>query len=70
VQFDPIKSTLKAPGSKRLKLEFDELLSNFAFKSKLRRYSLASPAAAAEAGKRLAAPLVVGRCRLTLSNSR
>jgi len=38
VQVDPIKPTLKAPGSKRLKPNCDELLSNFAFKFKVRRY--------------------------------
>jgi len=39
VQVDPIKTTLKAPGTKRLKLEFNELLSSFASKSNLRRYT-------------------------------
>jgi len=38
VQVDPIKSTLKAPRAKRLKLECDDLLSKFAFKFNLRRY--------------------------------
>jgi hypothetical protein len=38
VQVDPVKSTLKSPETKRLKLICDELLSSFAFKSKLRRY--------------------------------
>ena len=37
---DPIKLTFKAPGSKRLKLKFDKLLSNAAFKINLRRYTL------------------------------
>jgi hypothetical protein len=32
VQVDPIEPTLKAPGSERLKLKCDDLLSNFAFK--------------------------------------
>ena len=41
VQVDPIKPTLKAPGTKRLKLKYDELLSSFAFKFNLRRYTLA-----------------------------
>jgi hypothetical protein len=41
VQVDPIKPTLTAPGTKRLNLEFDELLSSFAFKFSLRRYTLA-----------------------------
>jgi len=35
VQVDPIKPTLKAPGTKRLKLKYDKLLSNFAFKFQL-----------------------------------
>jgi len=37
VQFDPIIPTLKAPGTKRLKLKCDEPLSNFAFNINLRR---------------------------------
>jgi len=40
VQVVPIKSKLKAPGSKRLKLKYDGLFSNFAFRFKLRRYTL------------------------------
>jgi hypothetical protein len=36
-----MKTTLKAPGTKRLKLENDELLSNFAFNCTLRRYTMA-----------------------------
>jgi hypothetical protein len=39
VQLDPIKPTLKAAGSKRLKLKYDKLLSCFAFKFNLRRYN-------------------------------
>jgi len=38
VQVDPFKPTLKAPGSERLKLKCDDLLSNFAFDFNLRRY--------------------------------
>jgi hypothetical protein len=41
VQVDPIKPTLKAPGSKRLKLEREKMLSYYAFKFNLRRYILA-----------------------------
>jgi hypothetical protein len=41
VQIDPIKPTLKAPGTKRLKLKCDEPLSKFAFNFKSRRYSKA-----------------------------
>jgi hypothetical protein len=39
VQVDPIKPTLKAPETKRLKLKYDEPLSNFAFNFNLRRFS-------------------------------
>jgi len=39
VQADPIKPMLKAPGTKRLKLQHDEPLSSFAFKSNVRCYS-------------------------------
>ena len=39
VQVDPIKPVLKAPGTKRLKVNCDILLSNFAFKFNLRLYS-------------------------------
>jgi hypothetical protein len=38
VQIGPMKPTLKAPGSRRLKLEYNEVPSNFAFKSNLRCY--------------------------------
>jgi hypothetical protein len=41
VQVDPIKPTLKAPGTKRLKLKHDEPLSRFAFKFNLRRFNSA-----------------------------
>ena len=39
VQVDPINPTLKAPGNKRLKVNFDEPLSNFACIFNLRRCS-------------------------------
>ena len=38
MQIDPIKPTLKAPATERLKLKHYELLSNVAFKFNLRRY--------------------------------
>ena len=41
MQVEPVKPTLKPPGSKRLKLEAEKLLSNFAFKFNLRRYNTA-----------------------------
>ena len=48
-QVDPIKPKLKAPGTKRLKLKYDEPISNFAFKFKLRRCNeVAQRLAAAE----------------------
>jgi len=39
VQADPIKPMLKAPGTERLKLKHEKLLSNFGFKFNLRRYT-------------------------------
>jgi len=39
---DPIKPTLKLPGTKHLKLKCGELLSTFAFKFNLRRYTKAA----------------------------
>ena len=38
MQVDPIKPTLKAPGTKRFKLGFDGPLSTSAFRFNLRRY--------------------------------
>jgi hypothetical protein len=37
VQVDPIKLTLKPPGTKHLKVNYDKLLSNFAFKFNMGR---------------------------------
>ena len=39
MQFAPIKPTLKAPGTKRLKLQCDVPHSNFAFEFNLRHYT-------------------------------
>jgi hypothetical protein len=39
VHVDPTKATLKAPKTKRSKLPTDGVLSNFAFKLNLRRYT-------------------------------
>ena len=39
MQVDPIKPKLKPPGTKRLKLKCDILLSTSAFKFRLRRYT-------------------------------
>jgi hypothetical protein len=38
VQVTPTKPVLKASGTKRLKLRYDEPLTNFAFKLNMRRY--------------------------------
>jgi len=38
-QVDPMKSLLKVPGTKRLKLNYGRLLSSFAYKFRLRRYT-------------------------------
>ena len=55
---------LKAPGTKRLKLKHDKLLSSFAFKFNLRRYTMlaaANAAAAAEAAHAGAHPDTLSR---------
>ena len=51
MQVGPIKHTLKPPGTRRLKLECDELLSSFAFNFNLRRYNKAVPGLRAGPGK-------------------
>ena len=40
VQVDPMNPKFKPPGTKRLKLNHDNPLSNFAFKSNLSRYNM------------------------------
>jgi len=40
VRVEPIKPTLKAPGTKRLKLQYHDLLSSTPFKFNVRRYTL------------------------------
>ena len=40
MQVDPVKPTLRPPGTKRLKLKCDEVLSNLAFNFNLRHYIL------------------------------
>ena len=39
MQVAPIKPTLKAPGTKRLKLKYEQLLSTVGFNFNLRRYN-------------------------------
>jgi len=46
VQVGPMNPTLKLPGTKRLKLQYDATLSNFGFKFNLRRYTSATPSPA------------------------
>ena len=70
VRVDPIKLTLKAPGTKGLKLKHDELLSSFGFNLSLRRYMTVwndLPYNGSGVTSRIG---LVGRCRLTLSNLR
>ena len=40
---EPLKPTLKAPGSKHMKLKYDKWLSNFASNFTLRRFSEVAP---------------------------
>ena len=49
MQVDPIKPTLKAPGSQSLKPKYDKLLPNVAFRFNLRRYTKGSEGAGDEA---------------------
>ena len=67
MQDDPIKIKLKALGTKRLKLKYDEPLSKFAFKFNLRRYTkFASSSDEDEDDDK--EDDEVGRCRFTASN--
>jgi hypothetical protein len=59
-----MKPELKAPGTNLLTLEYDEVLSTFAFKFNSRRYALAVEDG--RAGDRAHDARLVGRCRLTL----
>jgi hypothetical protein len=73
VQFDPIKPTLKAPETKRLKLRYDGPLSNLAFKLNLCHHTTVTALATvatmeAAAATTTAAVTAVRRCRLTPSN--
>ena len=45
MQVDPVKPTLKAPGTERLKVKHEEVLSNFGFTFNLRHYNLVNDAA-------------------------
>jgi len=63
VHVDPFKPKFKPPGTKRLKPEYDGLLSNSGFKFNLRCYTEVAMRAALRYD-------LVGRCRLTLSKPR
>ena len=69
VQVDPMTPVLKPPGTNRLKLQYDILLSTSAFKFNLRRYcgvgGVMDPMAAMQHMQHL-----VGRCGFTLSWTR
>jgi len=47
-----MKSILKAPGTKRLKLNYDELLSIIAYKFNLRRYTKVVSGGGSKSGKK------------------
>jgi len=64
VQVDPMKPVLKAPGTKRLKLECDEPLSNLAFDFNLRRYIKVNRGLAPVPGQGEVFVHNVGRCNL------
>jgi hypothetical protein len=54
-----MKTHLKAPGTKRLKLKYDKLLSNVAFRFNLRRYITESVTTVNADAARLTAQLQV-----------
>jgi len=60
VQVDPIKPALQPPGTKRLKLEHDEMLSKFTFKSNLRSFNQAELWLGASPDGLIAAPATTG----------
>ena len=79
MQDDPIKPKFNPPGTKRLKLKYDNSAFNFAFKFNLRRYTkeqmyrnMAEELVGESQRGRDAAErrTKVGRCSLTLSNPR
>ena len=62
MQVEPIKPALNAPGTKRLKLTYDKMLSNVAFDINLRRYTVGLIRRQMET----LSESVVRRCRLIL----
>ena len=63
VQLDPMKPTLKPPGTKRLKHKYDDSPSSFAFKVKLRRYTSDAP----QWNQRLRYPVFEPATRVTIA---
>jgi len=63
-----MKFKLKAPGTQRLKQNYDNLVSIFALNFNLRRYTKATAVTDAKAAAATATAARVGRCKLTLSN--
>ena len=75
MQVHPIKSTLHAPGTKRLKLKYDDLISSFAFNLNLRRYHESGEAASVQLHEDFSVhnfmlDVVAGRCRLKPADTR
>jgi len=72
VQVDPMKPTLKPPGTERLTPKCETPLSDFAFKFYLRHYNaeLRHLAETRIVLSGFSKQHLVGRCRLTLSNPR
>jgi len=65
VQVEPVKSKLKAPGTERFILKYDNLLSRRDFRVNLRCYKKGAQACSSSPRALLRS---VWRCRLTLSN--
>jgi hypothetical protein len=66
-----MRSVLKLPGTKRLQMDFDKLLSIFAFNFDLRCYTTGEERPLALIyGEVRAKMAMVGRCRLTLTVSK
>ena len=70
MQVDPIKPTLKPPGTWRLKLGFYELLRKFDFEFNMRRYTKAAEAGLPTAQYNLGRGLHSSTSQLNLSRVR
>jgi hypothetical protein len=69
VQVAPIRPTLKAPGTKRLKLQYDDTAFNFSFRIQLAPLHHDDDDEEPVAHTPRTSFTEVGRCRLTLSKS-